>query len=449
MCVCVCVLKKLGSKCGRELEIEKTGKSVCTFVNRSAIRHKRAAHRATGGNKKGGLFFFSLLFPMMTSTKEPASAAFRIRRLTSADEVNAIMATWAKREGWAPGAADYIPFFAADKDGFFVGEVPEEEFFAAGGDAAAGGGGAAAGGGGDAAATASSGKFVPVSSVSAVRYGDGFGFVGLYVCEPSQRGKGYGLAVFKAGMAHLEGRCAGLDGVRQQESNYAKMGFKTVFRHGRYALQPSQVVAALADASSRQRQQQIKFVRVRDLDAAGEGVSAAALEQYDQEHSGFLRPAFLRAFVSQPDYVAFVAVQTAEPGAGAGDAAAAEEREEKASGRPNAKIVGLGAVRPCAGGYRVGPLFAQTTDVAAGLLSTLASASTALAAATASDAASSPSEPTVWVDVPDNNAAALQLIETVGGKFIFDTARMYTLEESRHPKVKTGEVFAPFSLEVG
>ncbi len=75
----------------------------------------------------------------------------------------------------------------------------------------------------------------PVASISVVRYGDAFGFLGLYIVQPSWRGKGYGYRLWQAGLAHLAGRNVGLDGVVAQQDNYRKSGFALAYRNIRFA----------------------------------------------------------------------------------------------------------------------------------------------------------------------------------------------------------------------
>ncbi|MFN7104637.1 MAG: GNAT family N-acetyltransferase, partial [Pseudorhizobium sp.] len=121
-------------------------------------------------------------------------------RTLSFQEVQTLI-DWARDEGWNPGLDDAAPFRAADPDGFigcFIGGV-----MAAG--------------------------------ISAVRYGDDFGFIGLYICHPAYRGKGYGRLVWEAAMAHLRGRTIGLDGVPEQQGNYAGMGFSPTYRTVRWS----------------------------------------------------------------------------------------------------------------------------------------------------------------------------------------------------------------------
>ena len=106
------------------------------------------------------------------------------------------LSDWAEDEGWNPGRSDGQAFFPADPAGFLFGRLDGE----------------------------------PVASVSAVRYGADFGFVGLYIARPPFRGQGYGFRVWRAGLDHLAGRNVGLDGVVAQQENYRRSGFSTAWR---------------------------------------------------------------------------------------------------------------------------------------------------------------------------------------------------------------------------
>ena len=86
---------------------------------------------------------------------------------------------WAAAEGWNPGLDDLPVFHAADPGGYFIGYRGD----------------------------------VAVSSISVVRYGTDFGFLGFYIVRPDHRGCGIGMATWNAGMDHLDGRTVGLDGV--------------------------------------------------------------------------------------------------------------------------------------------------------------------------------------------------------------------------------------------
>src|SRR6478736_3368925 len=114
---------------------------------------------------------------MSDSAPCQAGEPFRVRNLRR-DEIG-LCREWADREGWNPGRHDGPCFFDADPDGFFVGELAGE----------------------------------PVACISCVRYDSTFGFLGQYIVKPEHRGKGLGVRVWSAGLAHLAGCNVGLDGV--------------------------------------------------------------------------------------------------------------------------------------------------------------------------------------------------------------------------------------------
>src|SRR4051794_9955160 len=101
----------------------------------------------------------------------------RIRTMTRSEVDLAI--DWAGAEGWNPGLHDADCFHVADPTGFLVGLLDDE----------------------------------PVATISVVKYGDTFGFLGFYIVKPVYRGRGYGIGVWNAGLEYLRGRTVGLDGV--------------------------------------------------------------------------------------------------------------------------------------------------------------------------------------------------------------------------------------------
>jgi GNAT superfamily N-acetyltransferase len=277
---------------------------------------------------------------------------FRVRRMT-ADEVGLIR-DWAAAERWNPGTHDGPAFFAADPDGFFVGLDGD----------------------------------TPVSCVSCVRYGEGFGFLGQYIVRPECRGRGYGLAIWQAGMAHLAGRNVGLDGVLAQVGNYERSGFRFAHHHVRYTgvgagTRPAGLVPAA----------ELPFAAVAD---------------YDARCFPAPREAFLRAWVSLPEAVALAAV--------IGD-----------------RVTGYAVLRASADGHKVGPLFADDANTAARLLAGLV--------------ATIPGRP-YWIDIPDRIAqpAGGRLVEEFGLTEVFRTARMYTGGE---PAFDRARVFGVTTLELG
>ncbi len=108
---------------------------------------------------------------------------------------------WAAAEGWNPGLDDAAAFLAADPRGFFL---------ALDGD-------------------------VPVGAISVVNHNPTFAFLGLYLVVPSHRGKGVGYALWSHALEHAGDRTIGLDGVPEQQENYAASGFVHAGKTVRYA----------------------------------------------------------------------------------------------------------------------------------------------------------------------------------------------------------------------
>jgi ribosomal protein S18 acetylase RimI-like enzyme len=98
---------------------------------------------------------------------------------------------WAAAEGWNPGVYDARCFHAADPHGFLGGFIGDEL----------------------------------IATISAVKYGHTFGFIGFYIVKADYRSHGYGLKLWNAALASLGNRLIGLDGVFAQQENYRKSGF--------------------------------------------------------------------------------------------------------------------------------------------------------------------------------------------------------------------------------
>lgn len=276
---------------------------------------------------------------------------------TLAREEMALPMEWAAREGWNPGLYDADCFYAADPAGFLVGELGGE----------------------------------PIGCISAVRYGEEFGFIGLYIVQPEFRGRGYGIQLWRAAMERLAGRNVGLDGVIAQQANYARSGFHLVFRNVRY----QGVVERVASDGL-----------PRGI-VATSAVPFAELAAYDRTIFPASREAFLSAWLEQPEAGGFAAVE--------GDA-----------------LRGYAVVRRSQLGWKIGPLAADDLPTARRLYD----AAVLHAGAGA----------TLFLDVPATNDAARQLAEELAMTPAFETARMYT---GAAPAVELSKLFGVTSFELG
>ncbi len=302
------------------------------------------------------------------------SDAYTIRTMTR-DEL-ALVVEWAAAEGWNPGLHDVDCFYAADPSGFLMGLLEGE----------------------------------PIASISAVRYGTAFGFVGFYIVRPAFRGHGYGLQIWRAGLAYLKGRNIGLDGVVEQQNNYIKSGFKLSHRNIRYE------GTGASDNSSSASLNSSPDSRLLPLNAAINGetslveLSAVALDtvmDYDKSIFLGMRSAFLTCWLTSPAHTVLGLVE-------------------------NKVLVGYGVLRPCRQGYKVGPLFADSPLLAENLFLAL-------------KAQVKPSQP-FYLDVPSANLAAVALAQKYQMTSVFETARMYN---KYAPDLPLNRIFGITTFELG
>ncbi|TCT05611.1 GNAT family N-acetyltransferase [Aquabacter spiritensis] len=278
-----------------------------------------------------------------------------IRTLTPAEVDLAI--DWAATEGWNPGLHDATAFRAQDADGF-LGLFEGEDLAAV---------------------------------IAATAYGAGFGFLGLYICRPDLRGRGYGFKLWQAALERLGPRTLGLDGVVAQQDNYARAGFALAHRNIRFGG---------------------KSAAFPKIDGIGPIDMAAlpAVLGFDRRHFLFDRPLFLEKWLAPPDGAALVA-------------------------RAEGEVFGYGVVRRCRHGHKIGPLFAVDEATAWALYGALSGA--AHAADPGSD---------LFLDVPEPNEAARTLAAEAGLSPVFETARMYRGDA---PGLPLARIYGITSLELG
>jgi len=278
---------------------------------------------------------------------------YRIRPMTREEAGLAI--DWAAAEGWNPGLNDAPCFYAADPQGFLLGLWGEE----------------------------------PVASISVVKYGSDFGFLGFYIVKPAYRGRGLGFALWQAGMASLAGRNVGLDGVVAQQDNYRKSGFALAWRN----IRQEGVGGGEAPADTR-------LVRLASL-------PFETVRAYDQPFFPADRSTFLRCWLAQPGSTAIGFVE---------------------SGR----LKGYGVLRRCRQGYKIGPLFADHPAIAESLFLALK------AGAGAGEK--------IYLDTPEVNPQAVALARRHSMTLAFETARMYT---GGSPPLPMDRLYGVTSFELG
>jgi GNAT superfamily N-acetyltransferase len=231
-----------------------------------------------------------------------------------------------------------------------------------------------------------------IGSGSIVSYAGKLGFVGLFIMRPEWRGKGLGTQLWNSLIARLRARLdagapAALDGVFAMQDYYAKSGF--VYTHRNLRMEgvgtPAPRAAELVALHT------LPFGQVLDFDRA---------------HFGAPREEFLRHWIHPKDGLALGWLH-------------------------DDRLAGCGVARPCARGYKLGPLFAETPEIAGALFRTLSDF-----------AAGHP----IFLDTPEINPAALALAERHGLKECFGCARMVM---GPAPKIPWQRIFGVTTFELG
>jgi ribosomal protein S18 acetylase RimI-like enzyme len=272
----------------------------------------------------------------------------------SRKEVN-IAIEWAATEGWNPGLHDADCYFTADPKGFFVGLIGDE----------------------------------PMATISAIKYGETFGFLGFYIVKPEYRGKRYGIQIWNAALKYLEGRNIGLDGVVAQQDNYKKSGFTLAYRNIRY-----EGIGACPPPHGSE------IVKLTTF-------PLETIISYDQPFFPDNRSNFIKSWINQPGCHSLGIMH-------------------------NGKLSGYGVIRACRAGYKIGPLFADNPELAESLFLALKSKVKS-------------TEP-FFLDTPEVNQSAVALAERYNMKVSFETARMYSGEM---PNMPLNRLFGVTSFEIG
>jgi hypothetical protein len=279
-------------------------------------------------------------------------SGFQIRVMRPDEVLTAL--DWAAAEGWNPGLADGPCFVAADPQGFLIGELDGS----------------------------------PAATVSCVNYGASFSFLGFYIVREGLRGRGYGLRMWNAAIAHAGRRVIGLDGVVAQQQNYRKSGFELAYANVRY----SGAVVAL----DRPQADVVELSKI----------PLAMVEAYDATVFPGPRTAFLRAWINSPGHAGCALIR-------------------------DGRFAGFGVIRPCRQGYKIGPLVADDRVIAENVL-------WALVAKVGGGQ--------IFLDVPGINRDAIALAEGLGLAPVFETARMYT---DAIPALQQDRIFGVTTFELG
>jgi hypothetical protein len=226
----------------------------------------------------------------------------------------------------------------------------------------------------------------PVGCIGAVRYDATFGFIGLHLVRPEYRRHGYGLQLWHAANAYLGDRVIGFDGVAAQQKKYEAAGFhlahRTIRFEGTGGGQLPDGVIELA------------------------GVPFDEVLAYESTVFPVSRPRFLRHWLKMPGSIAY---GVAERG----------------------RLAGFGVMRPARVGNKIGPLCADSPELAERLYRALASRAPAV---------------TLFLDTPAVNEAGVALARRLEMKPLLETVRMYS---GAAPVLPLQRVFGVACLELG
>jgi len=255
---------------------------------------------------------------------------FTIRPMRAEDIALAV--DWAAAEGWNPGLDDAACFATVDREGFLIGELE--------------------------------GK--PAATISCVNYDERFSFLGFYIVPPELRGRGLGLKIWQAALAHAGARTIGLDGVVAQQENYKKSGFTLAYRNVRYG--------GRIAAGTRSPTVALSNIPLETVAADDATVFPASREN------------FLRAWINASGHAGRALIRSGA-------------------------LAAWGVIRPCRSGFKIGPLIADDRAAAETVFDSL------VAAVGAGE---------VFLDVPEPNREATALATSRGLAPVFETARMHT-----------------------
>ena len=228
-------------------------------------------------------------------------------------------------------------------------------------------------------------------------YSGNYGFMGFFIVKPEHRSQGFGDQLWHARRERLlarlnKGAVIGLDGVFEMQDYYAKGGFNFSHRNMRFEAKVDEAPAISDDTDQ-------YIVPLAEI-------SLEQITNYDLTCFPTERTDFIKRWINQPNALALGYQQDGE-------------------------LKGFGVIRRCQVGCKIGPLFADNGDIAESLYARLVKF-----------AVGGP----VFLDAPENNEAAMALVEKLGMKEVFGCARMYLGDA---PELNHSRIFGVTTFELG
>ena len=226
----------------------------------------------------------------------------------------------------------------------------------------------------------------PISCVSVVKYAQNFAFIANYRVDNPYRARGYGLLMWKFAMASInEGYNVAGDAAEEKVPMYLKFGHKPKWCVQRFDFVASQAAFALSGV---QTPSSVMIQPASEVDFHD-------LLEYDTHIHVFPRQFFLEKWISAPNCHALVAIS-------------------------DGRVVGYTVVRTTlksGDGWRIGPLFADNSQIA-----------TSLYREACSNVAAEDPRGIIAVDVPYGNLInpdALKIAKELSGVPTIKCVRMY------------------------
>ncbi len=277
---------------------------------------------------------------------------------------------WSRIEGFAPGFGDLTIYRHTDSQGLWVGCINKK----------------------------------PIGCIAGVRYNSLYGFLGLFIVVKEERGKGYGINLWKHALEHLSDiPCVGLEAAIDRVDDYSRWGFIPSSFTTRWKI----------DADYLEYEEQFDeiygYEGLRLL--LGNKIPESIVQAYDAKREPSPRPHFLADWLTHPSGQVLALL-----------------------GRNNS-CHGFGRIRPCLmqdgeDGWRIGPLIADTPYLAEFLLRRLILRH----------------KGEILIDSPGINDNAGRLMKKLNFDYVSQTLRMY---KGHQPPISMNDVYSLACLELG
>ena len=225
-----------------------------------------------------------------------------------------------------------------------------------------------------------------------ISYNKEFGFMGLFIVHKDYRNKGIGRKLWHLRKNYLINKLntnasIGMDGVLAMQPFYNKGGFNIAFRDERYEFTSKEYSFS----------NHISTIDIEDFDE---------IIKYDVSFFGCQRTLFLKywLFMTESKAIKY---------------------------KKDDKIIGYAVIRKAETGYKIGPLFANNTQIAEELFKSCLTIA--------------PNN-SVFLDIPTTNQNAVDLVKKYNGKYIFECARMYY---GLTPKIFIENIYGITTFELG